>query len=128
MLSWNSSRLEGNTYSLLETERLIGEGAAASGKDALDAQMILNHKEAIEYLVDAAAEIAFDRFTVLNLHAMLADRLLQNPAAAGRLRKIAVGISVTSFQPLEGPQRIEACFDLMLHKAAAIRDPIETGR
>ena len=124
-LSWNSSRLEGNTYSLLETERLIGAGAAASGKDALEAQMILNHKEAIEYLVDAADEIAFDRFTVLNLHAMLADRLLQNPAAAGRLRRIAVGISHTSFQPLEGPQRIDACFDLVLQKAAAIRDPFE---
>jgi Fic family protein len=51
-LSWNSSRLEGNTYSLLETERLLELGEAAEGKDALEAQMILNHKAAIELLRD----------------------------------------------------------------------------
>src|SRR3990167_4718145 len=43
-LSWNSSRLEGNTYSLLETQRLIEQGEAAEGKDVAEAQMILNHK------------------------------------------------------------------------------------
>lgn len=46
-LSWNSSRLEGNTYSLLDTQRLIDLGEAAEGKAAKDAQMILNHKAAI---------------------------------------------------------------------------------
>ena len=50
-LSWNSSRLEGNTYSLLETERLLELGEAAEGKGAQEAQMILNHKAAIELLV-----------------------------------------------------------------------------
>src|SRR5690606_14787777 len=58
-LSWNSSRLEGNTYSLLETERLLSGGDAASGKHVLEAQMILNHKNAIEFLLDAADEIGF---------------------------------------------------------------------
>lgn len=75
-LAWNSSRLEGNTYSLLDTERLIELGEAAEGKNATDAQMILNHKEAIEFLVEGAAEIDFDRQTILNLHAKLADNLL----------------------------------------------------
>ena len=50
-LSWASSHLEGNTYSRLDTERLIAYGQAAEGKDALETQMILNHKQAIEYLV-----------------------------------------------------------------------------
>jgi hypothetical protein len=50
-LSWASSLLEGNTYSQLDTERLIEFGQAAEGKDALETQMILNHKAAIEYLV-----------------------------------------------------------------------------
>ena len=50
-LSWASSKLEGNTYSRLDTERLIEFGQAAAGKDALETQMILNHKSAIEYLV-----------------------------------------------------------------------------
>ena len=72
-LSWNSSRLEGNTYSLLDTQRLIEAGEEAEGKDALETQMILNHKEAIGFLVDGAADIGFDRYTVRNLHAALAD-------------------------------------------------------
>src|SRR6218665_3001620 len=50
-LSWASSHLEGNTYSRLDTERLIEYGQAAEGKNALETQMILNHKQAIEYLV-----------------------------------------------------------------------------
>ena len=49
-LSWNSSRLEGNTYSLLETDRLLEFGEVAEGKQAKEAQMILNHKAAIELL------------------------------------------------------------------------------
>jgi alkylhydroperoxidase/carboxymuconolactone decarboxylase family protein YurZ len=53
-LSWNSSRLEGNTYSLLDTKRLIEFGEEAAGRDSLEAQMIMNHKEAVEFLVNAA--------------------------------------------------------------------------
>lgn len=124
-LSWNSSRLEGNTYSLLETERLLSLGEAAMGKDALDAQMILNHKEAIEFLIESASDIGFNRYTVLNLHALLSDNLLDDPTASGRLRSIAVGIGQTTFLPLEGPQRIAECFDQVLDTAAAIRDPFE---
>lgn len=124
-LSWNSCRLEGNTYSLLETERLLSVGEAATGKDALDAQMILNHKEAIEFLIGSASDIGFNRYTVLNLHALLADNLLDDPTASGRLRSIAVGIGQTTFLPLEGPQRIAECFDQVLDTAAAIHDPFE---
>lgn len=124
-LSWNSSRLEGNTYSLLETERLLEEGTATEGKTARETQMILNHKRAIELLVQNAAEIGFNRFTILNLHATLAENLFANPAAAGRLRQIAVGIDGSVFHPLEGPQRIERAFDLLLRKAEKIQDPFE---
>ena len=124
-LSWNSSRLEGNTYSLLETERLLSAGEAATGKDALEAQMILNHKAAIEFLIDSADDIGFNRYTLLNLHALLADNLLADPTASGRLRSIPVGIGQTTFLPLEVPQRIEECFDQVLDTAAAIRDPFE---
>ena len=124
-LSWNSSRLEGNTYSLLDTKRLLEIGAEADGKDRRDAQMILNHKEAIEFVVEAAEDIGFNRHTILNLHAALADNLLPDPEAAGRLRQSAVGIQGSVFYPLEGPQRIEACFDRLLASAAAIEDPFE---
>jgi hypothetical protein len=124
-LSWNSSRLEGNTYSLLDTRRLIEFGKEAQGADRLDAQMILNHKDAIEFLVETADEIRFDRYTVLNLHAILANNLLADAMAAGRLRRIAVGIERSVFHPLEVPQLIEEGFDTLLAKAAAIDDPFE---
>ncbi len=124
-LSWNSSRLEGNTYSLLETERLLELGESAEGKDALEAQMILNHKAAIELLVEQADEIGFNRYTILNLHGLLADNLLADPLAGGRLRRIAVAIDGTVYHPLEVPQLIDECFQKILDTAAAIADPFE---
>jgi len=124
-LSWNSSRLEGNTYSLLDTKRLIEFGEQPAGRDRLEAQMILNHKDAIEFLVSAADEIGFNRYTILNLHAMLANNLLPDETAAGRLRHIPVGIEKSTFHPLEVPQLIEECFDQILATAAAITDPFE---
>jgi hypothetical protein len=63
-LSWNSSRLEGNTYSLLDTKRLLEFGEEAQGRDRQEAQMIVNHKDAIEFLVSAADEIGFNRYTI----------------------------------------------------------------
>ena len=124
-LPWNSSRLEGNTYSLLDSRRLIEFGEEAEGRDAIETQMILNHKDAIEFLVNAAEEIGFNRYTILNLHAILANNLLPDHASAGRLRQIAVGIEKSVFHPLEIPQLIEECFDQILATAAAIRDPFE---
>ena len=110
-LPWNSSRLEGNTYSLLDTTRLLELGEEAEGKERHEAQMILNHKEAIEFLVDSAEEIGFNRYTILNLHAILAGNLLDDPNSAGRLRHIRVGIGGSVFHPLEIPQHIEECFE-----------------
>ena len=124
-LSWNSSRLEGNTYSLLDTTRLLELGEEAEGKQRLEAQMILNHKEAIEFLVDQAEEIGFNRHTILSLHALLADNLLADSRAVGRLRHIAVGIDGSVFHPLETPALIEECFDQILATASAISDPFE---
>ena len=124
-LSWNSSRLEGNTYSLLETERLLELGEAAEGKDAREAQMILNHKAAIELLVEQASEVGFNRYTILNLHALLSDNLLADPQACGRLRAIPVAIAGTVYHPLEAPQLIEECFQQILDTAAVIADPFE---
>ena len=124
-LSWNSSRLEGNTYSLLDTARLIEAGEEAEGRDRRETQMILNHRDAIEFLVDAAEDIGFNRYTILNLHAALADNLLPDREAAGRLRRIGVGIEGSVFHPLEVPQLIEECFDRILAKVSAIDDPFE---
>lgn len=92
-LSWASSRLEGNTYSRLDTLNLLEFGQRAEGKEATDAQMILNHKAAIELLVDQAEAIGFNYFTLTNLHAALSENLLRDSHDEGRLRTRIVEIS-----------------------------------
>lgn len=124
-LSWSSSRLEGNTYSLLDTRELIEKGTVAPGKDAKETQMILNHKAAIELLVESAEEVGVNRYTVTNLHALLADNLLDGPRNAGRVRTTPIGIGDSTYIPTAIPQVIEESFSELLAKGAAIRDPFE---
>lgn len=124
-LSWASSLLEGNTYNRLDTQNLIDFGQAAIGKDAQETQMILNHKAAIEMLIEDVDEVGFDAFTFQNLHAILSQNLMREDAASGRLRRRPVEISGTVFHPLAMPQVIEDCFRLLLAKADAIPDPFE---
>ncbi|MGA7325874.1 MAG: hypothetical protein WBX25_15650 [Rhodomicrobium sp.] len=124
-LSWNSSRLEGNTYTILDTHVLLETGKQAQGKSAEDAQMILNHKDAIEFLVESANQIGFNRHTILNLHSLLSHNLLPDPQASGRLRTKIVGIGQSAYNPLATPAVIEECFHDILAKAGAIADPFE---
>ena len=124
-LSWASSNLEGNTYSRLDTRELILYGKTAQGKATIETQMILNHKSAIELLLENDAMLGFNRYTLLNLHSALAENLLPNPADEGRIRQHAVDIGKSVYRPLSVPQQIEATFDLLLEKAARIIDPFE---
>jgi hypothetical protein len=124
-LSWASSRLEGNTYTRLDTQSLIELGQAAEGKDQREAQMILNHKSAIELLVEEAEEIGFNTFTFFNLHALLSENLLADPREGGRLRRRIVEVSGTVFHPLGIPQQIESYFHKILEMTAMIEDPFE---
>lgn len=124
-LSWNSSRLEGNTYSILETQRLLELGEVSEGKAAVESQMLLNHKAAIELLADQADEIGFNQYTICNLHALLSDNLMADPNACGRIRERAVGIGASVYYQPEGHLRIKERFDQFLLKAEAIADPFE---
>ncbi len=124
-LSWASSRLEGNTYTRLDTQRLIEMGQLAEGRDAIEAQMILNHKRAVELLVDDAEEIGFNRYTFLNLHGALSENLMRDPSSGGRLRARGVEIGQSVYQPTNVPQLIEEVFDELLSKADLIPDPFE---
>ncbi len=124
-LSWASSRLEGNTYSRLDTERLIAQGQVAEGKDAVETQMILNHKEAIEYLVHDPERARMTPDTVIALHAFLSDGLMADPMAEGRLRQRAVGIGGSVYLPLASPQGVQDIFGFVLEMAAEIEDPFE---
>lgn len=124
-LSWASSHLEGNTYSLLDTRELIEHGRAARGKDSIETQMILNHKAAIEMLVENLDQMRFNRFTLKGLHSILSENLLPDPADEGRLRQHVVEIGRSVYRPLSVPGLIEELFDLFLHKANAIEDAFE---
>lgn len=124
-LSWNSSRLEGNTFSLLETDHLLALGHTDDPVRAMEAQMILNHKEAIEFLVESPNDLGFNRYTFLNLHGLLTYGLLKNGSAEGTLRSSPVGIGGSVYHPTNQPAVIEECFDLILQKAGAISDPLE---
>ena len=128
-LSWASSQLEGNTYTRLDTQRLIEFGEAATGKDALETQMILNHKSAIEYLVRGIDEgsdgVGINTETILGLHAFLSDGLLQDPQAVGRVRTRAVDIGGSVYRPIALPQKLEELFGIVIDMAAEIDDPFE---
>ena len=123
--SWASSKLEGNTYSRLDTERLIEFGQAAEGKDALETQMILNHKTAIEYLVRDTEHAGITPETIIALHAFLSDGLMPDPLTCGRLRKRAVEIGGSVYLPIAMPQRLEELFGIVMSMAAEIRDTFE---
>lgn len=124
-LSWASSHLEGNTYSRLDTRELIEHGQAAQGKAAIETQMILNHKTAIELLVANIDSAEFNRYTLMNLHSALAENLLPNPADEGRIRQHAVDIGQSVYRPLSTSQQIEDALATLLGKAQQIRDPFE---
>jgi len=124
-LSWASSQLEGNTYSQLDTERLIEFGQAAEGKDAMETQMILNHKSAIEYLVMNIDQTDVSKETIISLHAFLSDGLMVDPLMCGRIRNRAVDIGGSVYLPIALPQRLEELFGIVIEIANEIIDPFE---
>jgi len=123
--SWASSKLEGNTYSRLDTERLIEFGQAAEGKDALETQMILNHKSAIEYLVRDSEHAGVTPETIIALHAFLSDGLMPDPLTCGSIRNRPVEIGGSVYLPVAMPQRLEELFSIVVSMAAEILNPFE---
>jgi len=123
-LSYNSSRLEGNTYSLLETEKLILEGDAQPSKLDEEAVMILNHKEAIRYLVDNAALLKIEYQTICTIHYLLLDGLLA-AEKCGNVRSHGVKIGGSSYLPLDNKIKIESILTMVCNKAEHIVDPYE---
>lgn len=123
-LSFASSALEGNTYSYLDTQVLIEFGQSAQGKAAEETQMILNHKEAILYLVDNISEIDISPRELRTLHALLSRGLVE-PSAVGDIRKRPVDIGGSAYVPLSIPQKLTEELSTLATKAARIREPFE---
>ncbi len=123
-LSYNSSRLEGNTYSLLDTQKLLLEGVSPQGKLDEETVMILNHKEAIRYLVDSVRTLSITKETILTLHFLLSDGLVDSKYA-GKIRDGGVRIGGSVCIPYENPMLLDENLEIILSKASQIIDPYE---
>ncbi len=107
-LSWKSSQIEGNTYSLLETEQLLLEKKTAAGKSKDDAMMLLNHKEAIDFIV-ANPKFMYPLTVkkIEDLHSILIKEL----AISKNIRTKKVGISGTNYVPLDNEWQIKEALE-----------------
>jgi Fic family protein len=123
-LSYNSARLEGNTYTLADTEHLVIQGVSAEGKLDAERIMILNHKEAIRYLVQNVRSLAPTEETIRTVHYLLSDSLVA-PGIAGQIRSDSVGVTGTTYAPLEGKERLTQLLNRVLDMARRIDDPFE---
>ena len=103
-LSWKSSQIEGNTYSLLETERLLKEKQTASGKTKDEAVMLLNHKETIDFIVqnpDFLSDLSVTKIEYLH------SLLIKDLGMDKNIRRRKVGISGTNYTPLDNEYQIQ---------------------
>lgn len=109
-LSWKSSKIEGNTYTLLETEVLIKEGREAKGHEKQEAIMILNHKKALDYIVKNKSN--FKKITIRKIEDVH-YLLTQNLGISRNLRKTAVGITGTKYMPFDNQYQIREAMEKM---------------
>jgi len=123
-LSYNSSRLEGNTYSLLDTEKLLLRGEGVEGKLHEEKVMILNHKEAIRFLVDSALKLGVNEETVLTIHFLLSEGLVE-PNESGKVRSYAVRVGGSAYIPFDKRLDLEIRLTRLIKTAAQIQDPYE---
>ena len=107
-LSWKSSQIEGNTYSLLETERLLREKETAAGKTKEEAVMLLNHKDALDFIIDNPDYLyPLTISKIEDIHSILTKEL----AVERNLRKRRVGISGTNYRPLDNEFQISEALE-----------------
>lgn len=107
-LSWKSSQIEGNTYSLLETERLLKEKQTANGKTKEEAVMLLNHKDALDFILDEPDYLkAISLSRIEEIHALLIKEL----GVERNIRHRRVGITGTNYQPLDNEFQIREALE-----------------
>jgi Fic family protein len=107
-LSWKSSQIEGNTYSLLETERLLKDKETAAGKTKEEAIMLLNHKDTLDFLVENPDYlIPLSILKIEDIHSLL----IKDLAVDKHLRRRRVGISGTNYRPLDNEFQIREALE-----------------
>ncbi len=123
-LSWKSSAIEGNTYSLLDTERLLKEGILAPGHDPAEATMIINHKTALRFVTEHLAHqnlITLNQRLVEQIHELLVTDL---DVATGP-RKTLVGITGSAYTPLDNQYQIREALDALYGAIERVSHPVE---
>lgn len=121
-LSWKSSKIEGNTYTLLETESLIKEQKEAVGKTTDEAVMILNHKAAFEEILKK--KDGFKNIFISEIN-QLHNILIKNLSISSGIRKQAVGITGTTYQPLDNEYQIREVFEKTIIIINKLKNPLE---
>ncbi len=121
-LSWKSSKIEGNTYTLLETEDLIKKDQKAEGKTRAEAVMILNHKSAFEEILKNKNE--FKEITLSKVN-QLHNILVKDLNIGLGIRKQAVGITGTVYQPLNNEFRIKEAMEKLFETLNENNNPLE---
>ena len=107
-LSWKSSQIEGNTYSLLETERLLKEKETASGKTKDEAIMLLNHKDALDFILDVPDYLQSLKVNrIEDIHSILTKEL----GVERNIRHRRVGITGTNYRPLDNEFQIREALE-----------------
>ncbi|MDY6000551.1 MAG: Fic family protein [Candidatus Limisoma sp.] len=107
-LSWKSSQIEGNTYSLLETERLLREKETASGKTKDEAIMLLNHKDALDFILDVPDYLQPLKVNrIEDIHSILTKEL----GVERNIRHRRVGITGTNYRPLDNEFQIREALE-----------------
>ena len=121
-LSWKSSQIEGNTYSLLETERLLKEKETAEGKNKDEATMLLNHKEAIDFIVENPDYLdPIEIRKIEDIHSILTKEL----DVDRNIRKRRVGISGTNYKPLDNEYQIREALQQMCNLVNSTKNVFE---
>ena len=123
-LSYSSSYLEGNTYTYLDTEVLIKYKESATDKTDEETQMILNHKEALEFLIENKSNAQLQKDTFFYVHKLLGKGLLEKHML-GIIRQHIVTIGGTTYSPLDNMHQLNEQFELFIRKLNEIVNPFE---
>ena len=124
-LAHASSSLENVPISWLETKTLIEFGERPDGLNDTELRIVLNHKKAITHLTDNAATMSVAPKDLFDLHTLIADGLIPESAAVGRLRQRVVRFSDSRYLPPANPHLLRDAFELFCEKADAIENPFE---
>jgi len=112
-LSWKSSKIEGNTYTLLDTERLLREGIKAEGHSQNETNMILNHKKAFSFILDNLDNLKKKGITI-NFIEKVHELIVEGLGVSRGIRNGLVGVVGTKYKPLDNKYQIREALKSLL--------------